>query len=340
MDQKTQYFKDGFDTLDLRLSERFYTSVSDFSTDLSAVIANRLSSSDGLAASSDVDIDAISSQLNDFKPGTIEHMQLTQEQKDIKRLTKRLFKAVQEPLREAATKESQLRRTELDEEMRKLDAMSIFASEKTLDDDVEAALNGKKRTASDASADAGASPEDVEMEDAADERTDEAVIHLNIAGKDDTVPVMPANKRVTPGSRTSSSHGHATRHSMSNGVAPTEPLSPPISTEGATSSRSEDPTDFFANGGVPWYLEPFDPVGTTVHEERYTGRAVLRDMSEELSDMDEDTLTELAPVDDVGETPRDKGGKSDGGDDGGSRKAPKKSKRRGRRQQWSKPRVR
>ena len=34
-------------------------------------------------------------------------------------------------------------------------------------------------------------------------------------------------------------------------------------------------------------------MGTTISEERYTGREVLRGMSEELSDMDEDTLTEL-----------------------------------------------
>jgi NuA3 HAT complex component NTO1 len=41
-------------------------------------------------------------------------------------------------------------------------------------------------------------------------------------------------------------------------------------------------------------------MGTTVHEERYTGREVMRDMSEELSDMDEDTLMglELSGMDD------------------------------------------
>jgi len=61
-------------------------------------------------------------------------------------------------------------------------------------------------------------------------------------------------------------------------------------------------------------------------------------MSEELSDMDEDTLTELA-VNGVGETPRK--GERDG--EGGSEKAKvaaKKPKKKGRRSQWSRPRDR
>jgi NuA3 HAT complex component NTO1 len=48
-----------------------------------------------------------------------------------------------------------------------------------------------------------------------------------------------------------------------------------------------------AQGGIPWYMQPFDPVGTTIHEERWTGRDVLRGMSEELSEMDEDEMQDL-----------------------------------------------
>lgn len=300
------------------------------------------------------DIQDIHTQLNDVKPGTAEHMALTQEQKDMKRLAKRILKAVKEPIEEATRKETELRGTVLEEEMRKLDAMGIFAASKSLEiegeDEAAPKANGKKRSASNVSATAGASPEDedVEMADA-DERKDEAVIHLNVAGKNDTIPI-PAKKN-TPASQAascaSSSHGHShhTRHSSNaNGVqVPTEPLSPPISTEGSSHPRSTtDPADVFANGGVPWYLEPFDPDGTTIHEERWTGRDVLDRMSEELSDMDEDTLTELA-VNGVGDTPRKGSGAGSvagGGSGGGGSKSAKKPKRKGRRQQWSKPRVR
>lgn len=327
----------------------------DFSNDLTQVIATRLAAVDNLANPS-TDIQDIHTQLNEVKPGTAEHMALTHDQKDMKRLAKRILKAVKELIEDATRKEAELRGRELEEEMRKLDAMGIFAASKSLEIDGEdeaPKANAKKRSASNVSAIAGASPadEDIEMADA-DEQTDDAVIHLNVAGKDDTISV-PNNKKNTPASQAascaSSSHGHShhTRHSSNaNGVqVPTEPLSPPISTEGSshpqsTTAANPDPTDVFANGGVPWYLEPFDPEGTTIHDERWTGREVLDRMSEELSDMDEDTLTELA-VNGVGETPKGKG--TDGGEGVGESagsKVPKKPKRKGRRQQWSKPRVR
>jgi NuA3 HAT complex component NTO1 len=40
-------------------------------------------------------------------------------------------------------------------------------------------------------------------------------------------------------------------------------------------------------------VEQFDPDGTTIHEERWTGPEVLRGMSEELSEMDEEELQGL-----------------------------------------------
>lgn len=64
-----------------------------------------------------------------------------------------------------------------------------------------------------------------------------------------------------------------------------EPLTPP--------SSEKDLSAPFANGGIPWYLEPFDPVGTTVHDERWTGREVLRGMSEELSELDDEEVDGL-----------------------------------------------
>lgn len=67
-----------------------------------------------------------------------------------------------------------------------------------------------------------------------------------------------------------------------------EPLTPALSCEGDVHP--------FANGGIPWYMVPFDPVGTTIEEERWTGRDLVRGMSEELSDMDEDELSGLVDL--------------------------------------------
>lgn len=74
--------------------------------------------------------------------------------------------------------------------------------------------------------------------------------------------------------------GHATR-------AARGPLTPPLSSQG---DQQQGP---LAQGGIQWYMQPFDPVGTTIHEERWTGRDVLRGMSEELSELDEDELEDL-----------------------------------------------
>ena len=306
IDEKTRIFTDGFDAIAQRVRERFYTSVQDFSRDLSLEIGKvvaRYHDQEEAGGDTDADIETIHNQLNEVKPGTAEHHALSQEQKQVKALAKRLVKAVKELLEDALKKEAELKGHEHEEALRKLESMGIFASTKSIgiDSSDEGKIVGKRRSESDVDTVAGASPDvngDTEMHDA-DERTDEAVIHLNIAGRNDTVPVP--NARQTPASKAascaSSSHDQMTRKSMSG--KPTEPPSPPISTDsnainGANAQAKEDDNDVFAQGGVPWYLEPFDPEGTTVHDERYTGRAVLRDMSEELSDMDEDTLTELA----------------------------------------------
>jgi NuA3 HAT complex component NTO1 len=307
-------FKDGFDKLALRLRERYYTSVQDFSRDFSHEISKVVARANDQEDTGDADIEAIHNQLYEVKPGTAEHHALSHEQKEIKKLAKRIVKAVKEPLEDALKKEAALKGREHEEAIRKLDSMGIFASTRAADasDTENGQILGKRRSDSDLSAAAGASQEadaDVAMRDA-DEHTNEAVIHLNIAGKDDTVPVPARHHtpRSKGASRASSSSGGGAKATSEK---PTEPLSPPISTDMTngvkpTTESTADPSDVFAHGGVPWYLEPFDPVGTTVHEERYTGRAVLRDMSEELSDMDEVTLTELA-VNGADSTPDAKG---------------------------------
>lgn len=303
LDEKTRSFRAGFDILAERLRERYYTSVSDFSRDLSKIFAEALASVGNPDAPSEADIEAIHNQLNEVKPGSAAHMALTQEQKDLKRLAKRIVKAVKEPLEAAMKKEAELRGLELEEQLRKLDSMGIFASttSKSLDADGEDDIQTQqahRRTGSDTSVVAGA--EDQDMLDA----SNDAVLDPSL-GKDSMLPF--ANDAYTPaskaGSHASSNHKPSTK---SRSDRPTEPLSPPISrsssrpsgvptsASGDSSNSNGEPHDVFAQGGVPWYLESFDPIGTTIYEERYTGRAVLRAMSEELSDMDEDTLTELA----------------------------------------------
>ena len=316
LDEKTKMFTAGFDKLSLRLRERFYTSVQDFSRDLSHEISKVVARFNDQQQADNADIEAIHNQLHEVKPGTAEHHALSHEQKEIKKLAKRIVKAVKEPLEDAIKKEAELKGREHEEAMRKLDSMGIFASTKTILDDAgpsDGILAAKRRSGSDASAVAGASDANGDIEtQGADEAAGQDPAHDSY---DDPVSV--------------SADGTGRTH------RPTEPLSPPISTEGVTKPSTDpttttppDPTDVFASGGVAWYLEPFDPIGTTVHEERYTGRAVLRDMSEELSDMDEDTLTELV-VNGVEGTPN-----GTGDEDVQKGVEKKKAKKKGKGWRW------
>jgi NuA3 HAT complex component NTO1 len=342
LDEKTRNFRPGFEVLAERLRVRYYTSVSDFSRDLSRVFSQALG--EDLDDAAEPDMNSIHTRLQKVQPGTAEHMALSNEQKELKKLAKRIVKAVKEPLEGATRKEAELRGREMEEEIRKLDSMGMFASAvKALqgdgEDDAETESPVKRRSGSDASAAAGASPEiegdaDVEMRDA-DDVLDKDVIRLNLTSKDDTI--VTRNSKHTPASYASSTSDQAPKR-------PAEPISPPISRSssapsGAAASgsgeSSSDPAgshDVFAHGGVPWYLKPFDPVGTTIHEERYTGRAVLREMSEELSDMDEDTLTELATGAD--NTPNEKPTSVQVAPTASAQKKATK-KKKGRRAQWS-----
>ena len=296
----------------------------------------------------DTSIDAISTVLNEVRPGTAEYMALTQEQKEIKRLAKRILKTVKDLLEDAFRKEADLKGLERDEIVKRLDALPIFAATKALElEDPSPVKKGTKhrRSASQVSAVAGASPEDED-----EEMPDADLVHeLPRRGGKKSTPTSEAT-----GSRASSRHSKTA--SLSKAAPVAEPLSPPTSASSSASAPIADEHDVFAQGGVPWYLEQFDPVGTTVHEERYTGREVLRGMSEELSDMDEDTLTELKVSGSLAEveTPRrstrgqvaasdgkekDKVGVSGGGsvEGKGGQKRPKK---KGKKSQWSRPRVR
>ena len=67
-----------------------------------------------------------------------------------------------------------------------------------------------------------------------------------------------------------------------------EPPTPPMSTGSDLQPLS--------TGGIPWYLETFDPDGTTIQEERWTGRDLVRGMSEELSDIGDEELSGLVDI--------------------------------------------
>lgn len=111
-----------------------------------------------------------------------------------------------------------------------------------------------------------------------DEAADEEAIALQL-GQD----ALHVSRNQSQSDALAENHTHAN--------ARPEPLTPPRSEKNLLNP--------LGNGGVPWYFETFDVHGTTVYEERYTGREVLRDLSEELSELDDDELDGLADSDPV-----------------------------------------
>jgi NuA3 HAT complex component NTO1 len=270
------------------------------------VFLSKLAEGDNLDPASSADINTIHQKLNEVPAGTAEHHALTHDQKELKKLAKRIVKAVKELTEGAVKKEAELRGLQHEETMRKIESLALFSVDvaKSIEPDVDDSKNiTKHRSISNASAVAGASPDiqadgNVEMQDADGSAEDTALV--STGGPDNLDNPTPASKAA---SCASSSHSHTIKTTSSK---PTEPLSPPISTVSvhrpstANGNDQSGDNDVLAQGGVAWYLTPFDIVGSTVHEERYTGREVMRDMSEELSDMDEDTLMglELSGLDD------------------------------------------
>ncbi|KAM7189268.1 peregrin [Rhypophila sp. PSN 637] len=80
-----------------------------------------------------------------------------------------------------------------------------------------------------------------------------------------------------------------------------DPLTPPQS-NGSFGRNVDNPTNFLSEGGVPWYLKSFQLQGTSAVEEEWTGRQAVRSLSEELTDMDEETLEHLGFDVDDGDT--------------------------------------
>lgn len=227
--------------------------------------------------------------------GDVAHESLTPEQKEKKKLAKRIIRGLQPLFDEALRKESDLAgrpfereipnlEALLDQKLRKSEAQSTIGEDvhQTIEDDSSAMAKSEMQEqnhvpdAAPAKDESGLhlapTPEEnsYDQHGIHDEAADEAAIAAQL-GQDAMVGVV-SHERI-----------NITRE-MANGQA--APPTPPGS--------DQDLLGPIHHGGVPWYMKEFDPEGTTVHEERWTGREVLRDMSEELSELDDDELNDLA----------------------------------------------
>jgi NuA3 HAT complex component NTO1 len=230
----------------------------------------------------------------------VAHNTLTTEQKETKKLVKRIMRGLQPLFEEALRREADLAgrpyenvpdlETLLNQKLeRRASALSAGESIRQTTETGQPVIGRHGSYLPDGEAEAvAAKADDMQLaptpddnaadphRTAHDEAADEAAIAAQL-GQD----AMHAT--IEP-SRTDAMDAD---HTNGNG----QPLTPPRSEKNLLNA--------LGNGGIPWYLETFDINGTTVHKERYTGRDVLRDMSEELSELDDDILDGLADSDPI-----------------------------------------
>jgi NuA3 HAT complex component NTO1 len=229
-----------------RLNERFYPSVATFSTDLASLFTSEI----GVEPAGDTA--ELQAQISGRAP------ELSLEQREKRKLAKRIIKVIQPSLEDAIKKESELNRKPFEKELKELDVI--------LDHSVMSR--------------GGDSPEpegDTEMSTHADA----------MEGIEETTEA-PSEAQPAPDQQPTEDSGAegAPAEDPMNNVYAYHRHPTPVLTE-------QDQQLPLAQGGIQWYMQPFDPVGTTIHEERWTGRDVMRGMSEELSELDEDELEGL-----------------------------------------------
>ncbi|KAF2007234.1 hypothetical protein P154DRAFT_517008 [Amniculicola lignicola CBS 123094] len=288
-------FTEGFNTIQNKLEEKYYTSVQTFSEDIAAVFSAVIN------FTTITNVGDAEHQLSG-----VAHSSLTAEQKEQKKLAKRIIKAIQPLFEDARRKESDLAGKPFERELPDLEALldQKLRRQSTTDGrhihaaagTVELGQSNGDQQVDDDMIDAEGEPDTLCDEKATNNihmalTPDENSADQQLSTRDEAADEAAIAAQLGI-SANNDLNGHGVMingdHGMESGTAP---LTPP---------RSEkDLLGPLANGGIPWYMEGFAPVGTTIYEEQYNGRALLRDMSEELSELDDEELDGLADSDEV-----------------------------------------
>jgi len=247
----------------------------------------------------------------------------TSEYKEKRKLAKRIVKAVQPALEDATRKESELLRKPFEKELQQLDLMlenSLVSRRESVNGILPVEMAETEAAAQQLVADDRPHPTRVNGDFGVSNYSDitmdalgifngnsSATVNLDNSVPKDKLgekrPTINAPNQPTPEHTDSISPTNGAHDQGNNtygigsegriiqgpvGIRIREPPTPPMSTGGDRQPLS--------NGGIPWYMETFDPDGSTIREERWTGRELVRGMSEELSDMEDEELSGLMDV--------------------------------------------
>ncbi|TVY89205.1 Peregrin [Lachnellula willkommii] len=291
-------FTDGLLKLKKKVNDRFYTTAMGFAHD----ICNIFHSGVVTQPSPDAEI-VLSSEIK--KP-------VVTDIKERKKLGKRIVKAIQPQLQMAVRAEADISGKSADDLLKELDQLldasvqptgdtisvsvgdshSLADAEAKHERDVDMADGVEHSTHENESANGSQKQlnngsEDVEMQDAdAPGEVDEGIGSTEETDK----ALIEVDGNVSP---TKVEHVNGVKNSNkpdTNGTAkPHQPPTPPLSNGDA----STDPADPLVNGGIFWYLKGFHPEGTSIIQELGSGKDAVSQLSEDLSDMDDEALKGL-----------------------------------------------
>lgn len=283
-----------------RFDKRLYTTTLAFAHDLCEVINVGINTEPKSESEGQPRFELIESPTKPFSKA-----------QDRKRLGKRIIRSVQSQLETALKAEADLTSKPYVDLQKELEGMIDASLEirKAFPPQPEAAPSGQAdqdTVMADAPQDAHITVAESQMDGAADADGDKMdVDELSIEVKDNgNVEINGSD----PAELGEGATQKGTGDSLPNGLksAPTPPdtngyafLShdssrpAPITPPQSNGSLGREADNKLTEGGIPWYLKAFDPVGTTAIEEQWAGRDAVRSLSEELTDMDEAELNDL-----------------------------------------------
>jgi NuA3 HAT complex component NTO1 len=302
-------FMDGLLNLKKKVQDRFYTTAMCFAHDLCNVFHS------GVVTQPSPDSEIVlSSEIK--KP-------VVMDIKERKKLGKRIVKAIQPQLQMAVRAEADINGKSADDLLKELDQLldasvqptgdtisvsvgdshSLADADARHERDVEMASGVEHSSHGNESAEGSRKQsingsEDVEMQDtdAPGEEVDEGIGSTEEAS-DKALAEVDGNVSQTKAEQVNGIK-NANKPDTNGAAKPQQPPTPPLSNGDA----STDQSDPLANGGIPWYLKEFHPEGTSIVQERGTGKDAVSQLSEDLSDMDDEALKGLGiDVDESGD---------------------------------------
>lgn len=285
-------FKPGFSGLEEKLENRAYISVHEFSKDFGAAL------NDGLALTGTTD----AGEAPPVASGNSPSKSAISDLKAKKALAKRIIKAVQGSLQDAVRSECELRKRSLEKDLMQLNTLleQSMVSRRASTSELPNG-EGDDEEKSEASAilrggDSNHVDRTYEDNTSEDHAIDPAITNSGKKAKPTSYQDEVVLQQQSPGYFEPLTNGINGDEPATNGVNGVASLThdgeyaDPETVSGISESVSH-------SFNIPWYMANFHPRGTTIQEEHWTGRELVRGMSEDLSDMDEEELSGLMEVD-------------------------------------------